>query len=44
MSAADRGEWPAALWSALEEAGLPIAFVPEEAGGVGLGACRCRQI
>jgi acyl-CoA dehydrogenase len=37
LSTADQGQWPAALWSALEEAGLPTAFVPEEAGGVGLG-------
>lgn len=33
---ADRGEWPAALWRAVEEAGFPLALVPEEAGGVGL--------
>jgi acyl-CoA dehydrogenase len=37
LSAADQGQWPAALWSAVEEAGLPTAFVPKEAGGVGLG-------
>lgn len=28
--------WPAALWAALEENGLPLALVPEEAGGIGL--------
>ncbi len=37
LSAADRGIWPDALWAAVEEAGLPLALVPEEAGGVGLG-------
>ncbi len=38
LTAADRGEWAAPLWLALEEAGLPLALVPEDAGGVGLGA------
>jgi acyl-CoA dehydrogenase len=28
--------WPAALWDALGESGLPLALVPEEAGGIGL--------
>src|ERR1700733_8142986 len=31
--AADQGDWPVALWAAVEEAGLHRAFVPEEAGG-----------
>ncbi|MGD0104209.1 MAG: acyl-CoA dehydrogenase family protein [Rhodopila sp.] len=34
--AADQGTWPAALWSAIAEAGLPRALVPEEAGGFGV--------
>ncbi len=34
--AADQGAWPAALWSAVEEAGLHRAFVPEAAGGFGI--------
>jgi acyl-CoA dehydrogenase len=34
--AADQGRWPAALWAAVEEAGLPRALVPEEAGGFGV--------
>jgi acyl-CoA dehydrogenase len=38
LSAADNGEWPSALWAALEDAGLPLAMVPEAAGGVGLAA------
>ena len=32
---AEAGTWPAALWRALEEAGLPLAWVPEEMGGAG---------
>ena len=32
----EAGEWPAALWAGLEEQGLNLALVPEEAGGVGL--------
>ncbi len=33
---ADQGTWPAALWTAVEEAGLHRALVPEEAGGFGV--------
>jgi acyl-CoA dehydrogenase len=33
---AEAGEWPAALWEALEEVGLDRAALPEEAGGSGL--------
>ena len=36
LAAADRGEWPAAIWGAVEQAGLPLALVPEAQGGVGL--------
>jgi acyl-CoA dehydrogenase len=36
LAAADRGEWPSAIWDALEQAGLPLALVPEAHGGVGL--------
>jgi acyl-CoA dehydrogenase len=36
LAAADRGEWPAAIWEAMEQAGLPLALVPEAQGGVGL--------
>ncbi len=32
----EAGEWPAALWAGLEEQGLSLALVPEDAGGVGL--------
>lgn len=38
LSAADGGAWPAELWAAIEDAGLPLAMVPETAGGVGLAA------
>jgi acyl-CoA dehydrogenase len=38
ISAAEEGKWPAALWQSVEEAGLPLAMVPEDAGGVGLEA------
>jgi acyl-CoA dehydrogenase len=33
---AETGVWPAALWTAAEEAGLPRAMVPEAAGGSGV--------
>jgi acyl-CoA dehydrogenase len=32
---AEAGTWPAALWEALEAAGLPLAWVPEELSGAG---------
>ncbi len=38
MAAADRGEWPAAIWDAVLQAGLPLALVPEAQGGVGFDA------
>ncbi len=33
---AEEGHWPADLWTAIEEMGLGLALVPEEAGGFGL--------
>ena len=33
---ADQGTWPAALWAAVEEAGLHRSLVPEAAGGFGV--------
>jgi acyl-CoA dehydrogenase len=36
MAQADRGTWQAQIWDAVERAGLPLAVVPEDAGGVGL--------
>ena len=35
VAAAEDGEWPRALWEALEEAGLTRAWVPEQFGGPG---------
>jgi alkylation response protein AidB-like acyl-CoA dehydrogenase len=35
VNEAERGVWPKALWSALEESGLPRAWVSEELGGAG---------
>ena len=34
---AETGVWPTALWDALEESGLPLAWVPEGLGGAGAG-------
>src|SRR5258706_9997881 len=35
LEGAERGEWPAALWQALEENGLTLPQVPEARGGAG---------
>jgi alkylation response protein AidB-like acyl-CoA dehydrogenase len=32
---AENGVWPKALWDALEESGLPLAWVPDALGGAG---------
>jgi acyl-CoA dehydrogenase len=32
---AENGVWPKTLWEALEESGLPVAWVPDELGGAG---------
>lgn len=37
LGAAERGEWPKALWSAMEDNGLTGALLPESAGGSALG-------
>jgi acyl-CoA dehydrogenase len=37
IRAAEDGTWPEALWRQIEEAGLPVALVPESDGGAGLG-------
>lgn len=34
---AEAGQWPQALWQAIEDAGLPLALAAEEVGGVGVG-------
>jgi acyl-CoA dehydrogenase len=38
LAQADQGQWPAAIWRAVEDAGLPLAMVPEAQGGAGLSA------
>jgi acyl-CoA dehydrogenase len=35
LAAAEAGTWPAGLWNAVAEAGLPAALLPEAAGGFG---------
>ena len=35
LESAERGEWPAALWQAVEENGLTLPLVPESKGGAG---------
>ena len=35
VNKAEKGEWPAALWNALEESGMPLMWVPDEFGGAG---------
>jgi alkylation response protein AidB-like acyl-CoA dehydrogenase len=35
VNGAEDGEWPEALWEALESTGLSLAWVPESAGGPG---------
>lgn len=44
LRAADAGAWPADAWDAVATAGLPLAMVGEEAGGVGLDAATAAQI
>ena len=35
INAAENGEWPEALWRAIEESGLNLTWVPEANGGIG---------
>ncbi len=35
INEAETGRWPAELWNALEESGLPLAWVPDDLGGAG---------
>ena len=44
MARADRGEWQAEIWTAVEQAGLPLALVPEALGGVGLPIAQGLQL
>jgi acyl-CoA dehydrogenase len=36
IAGAERGEWPTALWRAVEENGLTMPLVPESKGGAGM--------
>jgi len=44
LAEADAGAWPAAIWQAVEQAGLPLALVREARGGVGLEARDALQL
>jgi acyl-CoA dehydrogenase len=44
MARADRGDWQAEIWTAVEQAGLPLALVPEALGGVGLPIAQGLQL
>lgn len=35
INAAEEGQWPQALWQAIEDSGLTLTWVPEDFGGVG---------
>src|SRR6267142_1460239 len=35
VNEAEQGVWPKTLWDALEESGLPLAWVPDDLGGAG---------
>jgi acyl-CoA dehydrogenase len=35
VNKAEKGEWPKALWDALEESGMPLMWVADEFGGAG---------
>jgi acyl-CoA dehydrogenase len=35
INEAEQGVWPKSLWDALEESGLPLAWVPDDLGGAG---------
>lgn len=37
INAAEKGEWPGALWQAIEASGLHLTWVPEACGGAGAG-------
>jgi acyl-CoA dehydrogenase len=44
LARADAGEWLQSLWDAVEVAGLPLALVPEAAGGVGFTSVEVLQV
>jgi acyl-CoA dehydrogenase len=44
LAEADTGAWPAAMWDAMQEAGLPRAMVTEAQGGAGLSAADAMRL
>ncbi|MCC7282799.1 MAG: acyl-CoA dehydrogenase family protein [Acetobacteraceae bacterium] len=44
LAAAEQGQFASAAWREVEEAGLPRALVPEEAGGFGMPAAEALSI
>ena len=36
LALCEREPWPAEVWAAIEESGLPLALAPEARGGIGL--------
>ncbi len=44
LAAAEHGEWPAAGWAAIEDAGFTRALVPEDAGGYGVAPAEALSI
>ncbi len=44
LAEAERGEWPADAWQAVEAAGLTRALVPEAAGGFGIDTAEALAI
>lgn len=44
LAAAEQGHFPADAWRAVEDAGLPRALVPEEAGGFGMALAEALTI
>jgi acyl-CoA dehydrogenase len=44
LAAAEQGQFSTEAWHAVEEAGLPLALVPEDAGGFGMPAAEALTI
>ena len=44
VAAAERGEWPAEGWAAIEDAGFTRALVSEDAGGYGVSSTEALSI
>jgi acyl-CoA dehydrogenase len=44
LAETDRGEWAGSIWRAVDQAGLPMALVPEAQGGSGLPAADAMRV